>query len=62
VGKVRNEYKIVVGKPEGKRPHGRRRDRWEDNIRIDLSEICGKACTECIWIRIETSGGLLLTP
>jgi len=32
-------YKILVGKPEGKRPLGRPRRRWEDNIRMDLKEL-----------------------
>jgi hypothetical protein len=32
-------YKVLVGKPEGKRPLGRPRRRWEDGIRIDLREI-----------------------
>jgi len=35
MGKIRNAYKILVGKPEGKRLHGRPRHRWEDNIRMD---------------------------
>jgi hypothetical protein len=35
---MRNAYKILVGKPEGKRPYRRTRCRWEDNIRIDLRE------------------------
>jgi hypothetical protein len=35
----RNAYRILVGKPEGKRPLGRPRHRWEDDIRIDLREI-----------------------
>jgi hypothetical protein len=35
----RNAYRILVGKPEGKRPLGRPRRRWEDNIRMDLREI-----------------------
>jgi hypothetical protein len=34
-----NAYRILVGKPEGKRPLGRTRRRWMDNIRIDLKEI-----------------------
>jgi hypothetical protein len=38
-GEKRNAYKILVGKPEGKRPLGRPRHRWEDNIRMDLTEI-----------------------
>jgi hypothetical protein len=35
---MRNKYKILVGKPEGRKPLGRPRRRWEDNIRMDLSE------------------------
>jgi hypothetical protein len=36
---MRSEYKIFVGKPEGKRPLGRPRHRWEYNIRIDLMKM-----------------------
>jgi hypothetical protein len=36
VGEERKVYKVLVGKPEGKRPLGRPRRRWEDGIRIDL--------------------------
>jgi hypothetical protein len=39
MGEMRNTYKILVGKPEGKRPLGRPKRRWEDNIRMDLREI-----------------------
>jgi hypothetical protein len=35
---TRNAYKILVGKPEEKRPLGRRRRKWEDNIGMDLTE------------------------
>jgi hypothetical protein len=35
---MRNSYKISFGKPEGKRPLGRHRCRWEDNIEMDLRE------------------------
>ena len=35
----RNSFKILTGKPTGKRPVGRSRRRWEDNIRMDLEEI-----------------------
>jgi hypothetical protein len=38
-GEKRNVYRIFVGKPEGKRPIGRPRRRWIDNIKLDLSEI-----------------------
>jgi hypothetical protein len=36
MGDTRNWYKILVGKPEGKRPLGRRGRRWEDNIKMDV--------------------------
>jgi hypothetical protein len=39
MGEKRYAYGILVGKPEGKRPLGRPRRRWEDNIRMDLREI-----------------------
>jgi hypothetical protein len=39
MGKKGNAYRILVGKPEGKKPLGRPRHRWEDNIRMDLKEI-----------------------
>jgi hypothetical protein len=39
VGEKRNAYRILVGKPEGKKPLGRPRRSWEDNIKIDLREI-----------------------
>ena len=41
-GKERGVYRVLVGKPEGKRPLGRPRRRWVDNIRTDLQEVgCG---------------------
>jgi hypothetical protein len=36
-------YRVLVGKPEGKKPLGRPRRGWEDRIRMDLREICGGA-------------------
>jgi hypothetical protein len=42
IGEKRNAYRILVGKPEGKRPLGRARRRWVGNVKIDLKEIgCG---------------------
>ena len=42
MGEERAVYRVLVGRPEGKRPQGRRRCRWVDNIRTDLQEVgCG---------------------
>jgi len=38
-GERRGVYKVLVGKPEGKRPLGRPRRRWEDNIKMELQEL-----------------------
>jgi hypothetical protein len=38
-GEKRNAYRLLVGKPEGKRPLGRPRRRWMDNIKMDLLEL-----------------------
>ena len=43
----RNKYRVLVGKPEGKKPLGRPRRRWEDNIRMDLREV---GCDPGEWI------------
>jgi hypothetical protein len=55
----RGVYKVVVGKPEGKRPLGRPRHRWEDNIKMDLYEVEWGAWTGLIWLMIGTGGGHL---
>ena len=39
VGERRDVYRVLVGKPEGKRPLGRPRHRGEDNIKVDLQEV-----------------------
>jgi hypothetical protein len=39
MGEVRGAYNILVGRPEGRRPLGKPRCRWEDNIKMDLREI-----------------------
>jgi hypothetical protein len=39
MGEKRNAYRLLVGKPEEKRPLGRPRRRWVDNIRMDLAEV-----------------------
>ena len=53
-------YRILVGKPEGKRPLGRPRRRWEDNIKRDFQEVGeGVVGTGWSWIRIGTGSGHL---
>jgi hypothetical protein len=48
-GRGEKVYKVLVGKPEGKRPLGRPRCRWEDGIRMDLREI---GLGDVDWIRL----------
>jgi hypothetical protein len=55
----RKVYKVLVGKPEGKRPLGRPRRRWEDGIRIDLRDIGLGGVDWVHYLRTGTSGGLL---
>jgi len=45
----RGVYRVLVGKLEGKRPLGRRRRRWEDNIKMDLQEV---GCGGMDWIEL----------
>jgi hypothetical protein len=59
MGEMRNAYKILVGKPEGKTPLRRLRRKWEDNIRIDVRELWREVWTRFIWHKVGTSGGLL---
>ena len=54
----RGVRKVLVGKPEGKRPLGRPRRRWEDNIKMYLEEM-GVRGTGWSWLRIGTDGGRL---
>jgi hypothetical protein len=66
MGEKRNAYRMLVGKPEGKRPLEGPRCRWTENIKMDLREIgwdgmgwYGLDWIGLIWLRIGTSGGLL---
>jgi len=58
-GERRGVCRVLVGKPEGKRPLGTPRRRWEDNIKVDLREVRWGAWTGLIWHRIGTGGGHL---
>jgi hypothetical protein len=42
-GEMKNSYKVLVGKPQGRRPRGRPMSRWEDNIKLGFQEI-GREC------------------
>jgi hypothetical protein len=53
MGEERGVYRVLVGKPEGKRPLGRPRRRWGDNIRMDLQEV-GCGCVD--WIGLAQDG------
>ena len=59
MGERRGIYRVLVGKPEGKRALGKPRLRWEDNIKIDLQEVGVGAWTGSKWLRIGTGGGHL---
>jgi hypothetical protein len=59
MGEGRGVYRVLVGSPEGKRPLGRPRRRWEDNIKLDLRETRNDGAN---WIRLaqdRASAGLL---
>jgi hypothetical protein len=59
MGEERNVYRVLVGKPEGKRTLGRPRRRWEDGIGIDLRGIGLGVWIGFDWLRIGTDGRLL---
>ena len=59
MGEDRVVHRVLVGKPEGKRPLGRPRHRWEDNIKIDLQEVGRGRGPGWSWLRIRTGGGHL---
>ena len=49
MGEGRGVYRVLVGKPEGKRPLGRPQRRWEDNIKMDIQEV---GCWGMDWIKL----------
>jgi hypothetical protein len=58
---VRNGHRILVGKPERKRPLERPRDRQENNDKVYPEEIVLKIWTKFIYLKMRTSSGLLLS-
>ena len=59
VGERRGVYTVLVGRRGGKRPLGRPRHRWEDNIKMDHQEVGFGVRTGSSWLRIGTGGGHL---
>jgi hypothetical protein len=49
MGEGRGVFRVLVGKPEGKRPLGRPRRRWDDNIKMDIQEV---VCDVMDWIEL----------
>jgi hypothetical protein len=56
---MRSAYIISVGKPEGKRPLGIPRYRWQVNIKLNLRDIVLEGVNWIVWLRIGTTGRLL---
>jgi hypothetical protein len=59
MGEKRNVYRLLVGKPEGKRTLGRPKRRWMDNIKMDPFRDRIVLWTGLVWLRIGTGGELL---
>jgi len=60
MGEDRGVHRVLVGKPEGRRPLGRPRCSWEDNITMNLQEVGGgRGAAGWSWLRIGTGGGYL---
>jgi hypothetical protein len=59
LGEKRGVYRVLLGKSEGRRPLGRPRNRWEDNIKMDLQEVGWGEWTGLMWLRIGAFGGHL---
>jgi hypothetical protein len=58
IGVRRGMYRVLVGKPEGKRPKGRTTCKWEDNIEMDLQEVGCGVWTGLGWLRIDRNRDL----
>jgi hypothetical protein len=59
MGESRGDYRVLVGKREGRNPHGRPKRRWDDNIKGILEKLIWEVATGLIRLRIGTGGGLL---
>jgi hypothetical protein len=59
MGEERRMYRVLMGKPEGKRPLGRPRRRWEDGIKMEFREMGCGVWSGFTWLRIGAGSGLL---
>jgi len=57
IGERRSAHRVLMGKPEGKRPLAGSKRRWEDNIKVNLQEVGLGVCTGLICLRTMTGGG-----
>jgi hypothetical protein len=59
MGERRGVYRVLVGKPEGKRQLERPRCRWQDSVKMAIQEVDVGVWTGSTWLRIGTGGGHL---
>jgi hypothetical protein len=59
MGERRGAYRVLVEKPEGRRPFGRRRHRWEDNIKMDPRELCNRFMLSTVSRKFQITGCVL---
>jgi hypothetical protein len=59
MGEERKVYRVLMEKPQGKRPLGRSKRRWEDGIRMNIRKIGCGVRSGSSWLRIGAGGGLL---
>jgi hypothetical protein len=59
LGERRGACRVLVEKPEGRRPLGRPKRRWENNIKIRFRELVWEHGSGLIWLKISTGGGFL---
>jgi hypothetical protein len=58
---IRNVHSMYAGRPEGMRPLGKPWRRWEDNIKMGVTEIWWNVWAGCIWLRIGPVGAVMNT-
>jgi hypothetical protein len=58
-GEERDAFRLLLGRPEGRRPLGRPGRRWVDNIRMDIGDLGWGDVTGLVWLKIGTGGELL---